>query len=401
MPKAQVKKVIAKASEGMTFVKDGIETVRSKPWAEPVGTALGVTASICNGLGSFVPGLGIVGGAINMGSKILNPAPTLADIKRTEKEIIQQLEGQTGIIKDALEHKLEALREEMKRPQTEILEDFELVKREVQSSASAMTHHMQHINDELADMKNIINHTYQLVRDQRYRDGIEKIEGAYETFLDGLNNLEDTLNDFKNYMVELQVHGYQSLKPPRIREYLRSILVTEDVAMAQQIFKYILVVRSMYLQVVCAYYIFQKNPERVGQEFESFNTDYSELCTVFQSVTGNEFKPEEPLTEDLLEKCRGTKKQMPDITQVRHEPQSSSDTSSVEAFLNKIELGHLQDIFLEEEITMDVLKTFTDDDLKSIGITKFGPRRKILNALSTMCLDGMFFVIYHFQYTSF
>ena len=54
MPKAQVKKVIAKASEGMTFVKDGIETVRSKPWAEPVGAALGVTASICNGLGSFV-----------------------------------------------------------------------------------------------------------------------------------------------------------------------------------------------------------------------------------------------------------------------------------------------------------------------------------------------------------
>ena len=160
MPKAKVKKAIAKASEGMTFVEDGIETVRSKPWAEPVGAALGVTASICNGLGSFVPGLGIVGGAINMGSKILNPAPTLADIKRTEKEIIQQLEGQTGIIKDALEHKLEALREEMKRPQTEILEDFELVKREVQSSASAMTHHMQHINEELADMKNIINHTH-------------------------------------------------------------------------------------------------------------------------------------------------------------------------------------------------------------------------------------------------
>ena len=89
---------------------------------------------------------------------------------------------------------------------------------------------------------------------------------------------------------------------------------------------------------------------------------------------------------------------MPDITQVRHEPQASSDTSSVEAFLNKIDLGHLLDIFLEEEITMDVLKTFTDDDLKSIGISKFGPRRKILNALSTMCLDGMLFVIYHLYY---
>ena len=77
MPKAQIKKAIDKTSEGMTFVKDGIGKVRSKPWAEPVGTALGVTASICKGLGDFVPGLGIIGGSINVASKLLNPAPSL------------------------------------------------------------------------------------------------------------------------------------------------------------------------------------------------------------------------------------------------------------------------------------------------------------------------------------
>ena len=88
MSKSKAKKAIDKASEGMTFVKEGLDTVRSKQWAEPVGTALGVTASLCNGLGDFVPGLGIIGGAINIGSKILNPAPSLADIKRTEQEVI-------------------------------------------------------------------------------------------------------------------------------------------------------------------------------------------------------------------------------------------------------------------------------------------------------------------------
>jgi len=72
----------------------------------------------------------------------------------------------------------------------------------------------------------------------------------------------------------------------------------------------------------------------------------------------------------------------------RHQPQSSSGTSSLEAFLNEIELSHLLDVFQEEEITMDDLKTFNDDDLKSIGITKFGPRRRILNAISTISLHG-------------
>ena len=169
----------------------------------------------------------------------------------------------------------------MEKPHSEILEDFQLVKREVQSSALVMTHHMEQISDELVDMKSIINHTYQLVRDVRYRDGIEKIEGAYDTFLDGLNNLEDTLNDFRGYMIELQVHGNQNLKPQRIREYLRDILLTDDIDIAQQIFKYILVVRSMYLQLVTAYYVFQEDSDRVGREFESFNEDFRELCNVF------------------------------------------------------------------------------------------------------------------------
>ena len=151
-------KVLDKASDGMSFVKDGIDKVRQKQWAEPLGVAMGVTASICNGLGSFVPGLGMVGGAIQMGGKILNPAPSLADIKRSEKEILESLEGQTGIIKETLEKRLETIREEMKRPQSEIVEDFQIVKKEVQSCVSAMTSDMRRLENELVDIKDIINH---------------------------------------------------------------------------------------------------------------------------------------------------------------------------------------------------------------------------------------------------
>ena len=104
-----MKKAFDKASDGMSFVKDGISKVQQKEWAEPLGIAMGVTAGICNGLGSFVPGLGIVGGAIQVGSKILNPAPSLADIKRSEQEILEHLEGKTGRIKDVLERECKDL----------------------------------------------------------------------------------------------------------------------------------------------------------------------------------------------------------------------------------------------------------------------------------------------------
>ena len=37
-------------------VDDGLEKIRKKSWAEPLGVALEVSAGIAEGLGSFVPG---------------------------------------------------------------------------------------------------------------------------------------------------------------------------------------------------------------------------------------------------------------------------------------------------------------------------------------------------------
>ena len=38
----------------------------------------------------------------------------------------------------------------------------------------------------------------QLVIYQNYHDGFEKIEGAHQTLLDGLHNLKETVDSFKN-----------------------------------------------------------------------------------------------------------------------------------------------------------------------------------------------------------
>ena len=104
-----MKKVIGTASDKMSYVKEGIDKVRSKPWAEPVGKALGVTASICEGL-NFVPGLGIVGGALKMGSSVLNPAPSLADLARNQKALEKSLNDASGITREAIEQKLEEIK---------------------------------------------------------------------------------------------------------------------------------------------------------------------------------------------------------------------------------------------------------------------------------------------------
>ena len=62
-----------------------------------------------------------------------------------------------------------------------------------------------------------MNNIYRLAMYQSYHDGFEKIEGAYQTVLDGLNNLKKTFDSFKN------VHGQiTSLWIPKFEAYENS-----------------------------------------------------------------------------------------------------------------------------------------------------------------------------------
>ena len=62
-----------KIKKTASYCSDSLDKVRSSEWSEPVATALKVTGNILSGIGHFVPGVGIVGGAFKIGSDILNP----------------------------------------------------------------------------------------------------------------------------------------------------------------------------------------------------------------------------------------------------------------------------------------------------------------------------------------
>ena len=59
--------------------------MRGQTWSEPLGKACSVTGLIVQGLGNFVPGLGIVGGALSLGGTLLNPKATMNDVRREQE----------------------------------------------------------------------------------------------------------------------------------------------------------------------------------------------------------------------------------------------------------------------------------------------------------------------------
>ena len=49
--------------------------------------------------------------------------------------------------------------------------------------------------------------------------------------------------------------------------------------------------------------------------------------------------------------------------------------------MEDIELSELEEIFLNEDINMEILVQLTEKDLQDIGVKKLGQRRKIMNSL--------------------
>jgi hypothetical protein len=60
----------------------------------------------------------------------------------------------------------------------------------------------------------------------------------------------------------------------------------------------------------------------------------------------------------------------------------------VGGWLRSLGLGKYEAIFRENDIDDTVLLTLTGEDLKELGVTSFGHRRKLLDAIAALGNDG-------------
>jgi hypothetical protein len=76
-------------------VQEGLEKIREKPWAEPLGKALATGADIVTRMDGLVPGIALLGGAMALGASLLNPEPSVTDLHDELKEIKQLLQDKS------------------------------------------------------------------------------------------------------------------------------------------------------------------------------------------------------------------------------------------------------------------------------------------------------------------
>ena len=141
---------------------------------------------------------------------------------------------------------------------------------------------------------------------------------------------------------------------------------------------YVVVVMGKYLQMLVAYSIFKKNPDQVADHFEHFNRDFHQLCEIFKEVTHQTYKAGQDVG---MMKPVGPVK--PIARQTSELALSVNERLELQEFVCRHDLQELLCIFCKEGVTLAEVLSMSEEDLKELGVKKYGLRKRLLGAART------------------
>ena len=190
----------SKLSNAMDAIK--IEDIRGKDWAEPTGAVLKAAAKVASLLPP--PAGGVIKGALNLGGALLNPDPTLADLRRAKEDIQEEVRG----------------------------------------SFKEVAQEMSEIRDEFSDVRDNVEVLMEIVTEQEFKRGIEEVESNHEYFLKGVENLEKTIEEFKPQAVSFQTAFKTNFKIKKLFNYLKIVKSREGNEACEQFYQELLSPRA-------------------------------------------------------------------------------------------------------------------------------------------------------------
>ena len=137
-----------------------------------------------------------------------------------------------------------------------------------------------------------------------------------------------------------------------------------------------------YLQMLVAYSIFKEDLERVTDHFERFNREFEQVCEVFKEVTQQDFRPGQEVKKSTKPLAQVKPIPREPILTVRQYSLSDQEHVELKQFLKSYQLDEqLLQILLEEGASLADLFEMTEENMKEVGIKKFGQREKLLEAI--------------------
>ena len=346
--------------------------------ASKLATTLSITGKLIDTATSIFgapPFIGLISGACKMGGKLLSPPRLqLSELENQSKKLQISMENSDSIVQEAIQEKLATVQENIK---LELARHAIEIRKEIQASFMEISDELLKIQSQLVDVKEMIQKTYCLMLDQRHKQGLETLEAAYKNFLMGSHDLQGTFNDLNNYNYELETIAFQSLNPDKIAQYFKESSRVKEKSEVQEMFNYVIMVRSKYLLLMSAFYMFRDDTERVEKEFRMFNFDFEKIIQLYEEMKEDNFQ------SALIDSSNIEESDKSNLAAVAKHGSNSKEDKKLQDFLFDLELGYLYPGLIEEQVDYDTLVQCGKDELIELGL-KFGERKKLLNAFTIL-----------------
>ena len=211
--------------------KAALDKIRENEWAERTGSVLKVAAKLVENI-PFPAGT-ILKGVCSMGGTLLNPDPSLADLRRAKEEINNAMQAAF----------------------LEVAED------------------MGDIQSELSDLRGDIGDVLKLISDKEFYDGIATIDAHHEFYTENPEDLEGANEDFEAVATSFQISFKKNFRVSKIFHFLKMIQKQEGNEACKKYFQDNLVSYGKYLQVIFAYLTYKGDLKKIKILTEKFLKD--------------------------------------------------------------------------------------------------------------------------------
>ena len=293
------------------------KSLKDHKWSMPMAIALKATGGILTGLSSVggIPVVGVIGSALQMGASLFEK-----DIHDYHKETESHFDKLDTAIKESgdwtksqmqtmsltIESSVEDILVYTKNVEKQIvqgtktiLENIEELHKKLEGQFAVVKSQLNEINPKFEELKKSTSAILDILADSQYRNGIERVEAAFDTLVDMADSdLNEAMDLLKNFMFELKTDMRQHLRNEKLTKYLVHIMDEKGPEEAKQMFSYIVTVRGKYLFIMAVYAVFHRKYEALTSEFNSFNKDVQILTEQFFVLCPSQF-----LIENSIKLC--------------------------------------------------------------------------------------------------
>ena len=186
----------------------------------------------------------MIKGALSIGGSILNPDPTLADLRKAKEEI------QEGVV----------------------------------TSFQEVIHEMSGMEDDLSSVRDKVEDLMELFTEKEFYQGIEDVDANHEYFMEGIENIQKTVEEFRTKAADFQTTFRKNFKITRIFKYLKIVKEREGNLACENFYHEILSAYGKFLQIIVVYLTFNGEHHRIEKVFSKFNKDYDNLSERFSGI---------------------------------------------------------------------------------------------------------------------